>query len=238
MRILAVASVLLAAAATTVAGQVVRNVDRVVLVDATGVTVGDVLAIEGPAGATVALEVDGQLAVVRVTRERFIGTADTSIVFETSDCTGDAYISPNAISFGPSLTAAAIGWPGSTLYLGNPDGPETTITRRSSRNWDSTECNAESPAPADALLVVPVVDLADFYQPPFHLAAGTQPTSAATPSASSSPSPVLTSTPPPSATPTAVVEAGCCGDCNADGEVRVEELIRGVNHLLTGCEAP
>jgi len=29
--------------------------------------------------------------------------------------------------------------------------------------------------------------------------------------------------------------AACCGDCNADGEVRVDELVTGVNRLLFGC---
>jgi hypothetical protein len=31
--------------------------------------------------------------------------------------------------------------------------------------------------------------------------------------------------------------AQCCGDCNADGEVRIDELLTAVNHNLTGCEA-
>jgi len=32
--------------------------------------------------------------------------------------------------------------------------------------------------------------------------------------------------------------AQCCGDCDGDGEVRINELIRAVNNSLDGCPAP
>ena len=31
--------------------------------------------------------------------------------------------------------------------------------------------------------------------------------------------------------------AQCCGDCNADGEVRIDELLTAVNHALAECDA-
>ena len=38
----------------------------------------------------------------------------------------------------------------------------------------------------------------------------------------------------------AVAESGpaCCGDCNGDGQVKIDELVTGVNKALTGCQAP
>jgi hypothetical protein len=233
VRYLSAVSVLLIGSLTPSMAQVVRNVDRLVVVDAAGTTVGEMLSIEGPAGATVALEIDGQLVVLRVTRERFLGTADSSIVFDTLDCSGSPYTSPGEISFGPSLTAAVVGRPGATLYLGNPDGPLISITRRSSRRWDSDECNVESPSPQSVLPVLPVADLADLYEPPFHLAVEVTATATASPSPSQPPA-----TPLPTSTPTAIVPSpACCGDCNGDGEVRINELIDGVNRSLFGCDA-
>ena len=36
----------------------------------------------------------------------------------------------------------------------------------------------------------------------------------------------------------AAAAAQCCGDCNADGTVGIEELVGAVNHALTGCPSP
>ena len=60
--------------------------------------------------------------------------------------------------------------------------------------------------------------------------ATTPPPSTATPTNTSS-VPVATATPTvPDGTPSA-----CCGDCNDDGEVRVDELVSAVNRALGGC---
>jgi hypothetical protein len=47
-----------------------------------------------------------------------------------------------------------------------------------------------------------------------------------------------TGTAPPEATPTAtaVPPGGCCGDCNGDGEVTINELITAVNNALGVCQ--
>ena len=235
-------------------GQEVRGVERIVILDAESRTVGDVASLAGPAGATAALDVDGQLLLLQVTRERFIGNADTSILYESPDCSGPAYVEPGPISFGPSLTAVVVAPPGATAYVGDPGGPLVQIMWRSWRNRNSEECNPQAPAAnVEALPVTPLINLSEFFTPPFSLVAATVvPPATATPSPSpppsSTPSSVPTSTEPPSATqtPPAVTAtptmisapAACCGDCNADGEVRVEELISGVNRLLNGCPAP
>lgn len=57
---------------------------------------------------------------------------------------------------------------------------------------------------------------------------------------------VLTTAPPPtmtaapSATPTPTVSpaAACAGDCNGDGQVTIDELVRGVNLALSGAGVP
>jgi hypothetical protein len=33
----------------------------------------------------------------------------------------------------------------------------------------------------------------------------------------------------------AALMAQCCGDCNGDGTVTVDEILTSVNHALTGC---
>ena len=41
----------------------------------------------------------------------------------------------------------------------------------------------------------------------------------------------------PTATAGSTPAAGCCGDCNADGTVTINELIIAVNNALSGCLA-
>ena len=234
-------------------GQEVRGAANIVVVDSLGKTVGGVASLQGPAGAVVGLEVDGQLVVLQVTHDRFIGNADTAILYESSDCSGSAYVSPGPISFGPSLAAVVIGPPGATAYVGNPNGPLVPISWRSWQNLNSEECNPQVPAAHEqALPVTPLVDLSEHFTPPFSLIAVTAPPATATPTPSPSPAPPATTIPTDTAQPTATsttlsltatpttipVPAACCGDCNADGEVRVEELVSGINRLLNGCGVP
>lgn len=61
--------------------------------------------------------------------------------------------------------------------------------------------------------------------------AGDAPTPTRTPTA-------FVDTPGPSATPTVPngqTPGACCGDCNSDGQVRVDELVSAVNRALGGC---
>jgi hypothetical protein len=74
------------------------------------------------------------------------------------------------------------------------------------------------------------------------------PTATDTPTLPPTPTPTLTQTVPPTPThtatqplpPTPTPSPGCIGDCNGDGEVTVDELIKGVNLALgtlplSGC---
>ena len=57
--------------------------------------------------------------------------------------------------------------------------------------------------------------------------------------AAAEPTPTATADDPgPTATATVAptVAAGCCGDCNADGDVTINELIVAVNNALAGCQ--
>lgn len=54
-----------------------------------------------------------------------------------------------------------------------------------------------------------------------------------TPTPTATPTDTPTTTPTPTATPTATIDPGpCSGDCNADGEVTIDELLRSVNIAL------
>jgi len=62
--------------------------------------------------------------------------------------------------------------------------------------------------PSALLPLLPVVDLDTLYTPPFHGLAASSP-----------------------------VATGCCGDCNGDGSVTVNEIITSVNYALGVCPA-
>jgi hypothetical protein len=71
------------------------------------------------------------------------------------------------------------------------------------------------------------------------------PPDTATPTSTATPLPTSTTTPlPPTATSTSPAgmtatatapRPACCGDCNGDGTVNINELITAVNHALDGC---
>ncbi len=51
------------------------------------------------------------------------------------------------------------------------------------------------------------------------------------------PGPTMTATASPTPTPTQAAPAGCAGDCNIDGLVTIDELVRGVTLALSGGSA-
>jgi hypothetical protein len=72
------------------------------------------------------------------------------------------------------------------------------------------------------------------------LAESTEPPATPTPTATATVPPTATATMPPDATPTATTVAtvpACCGDCDGDGTVAINELITAVNNALSGCPA-
>ena len=131
------------------------------------------------------------------------------LAFESTDCSGPPYLISSE-SGGPSLFAAAsIAPPGHTLYV------EDTGASSRSINVGSTlpsvdGCGAFSPPFAmEAIPALTMVDLDTLFTPPFRLVAGSQGQAGA-----------------------------CCGDCNGDGRVTINEIITSVNYALNERPAP
>ena len=110
------------------------------------------------------------------------------------------------------------------MYLGDPGATVGSAVIRSEYLSDRSgtgRCEPEdAPVAIDGLIpVVALADLYDVFAPPFRLVAA----------------PTATAPSAPTETPTPETAPACCGDCDASGLVTVDELIRGVNHLLFGC---
>lgn len=94
--------------------------------------------------------------------ERMRGTAE--LVFESSDCSGVAYIIHNAF-----IEASAVGPPGLTVYLPEPGSIPVSKPLGSQILPVSGTCGLAGPGPIKVLPVVPVVDLLTSFTPPFRL---------------------------------------------------------------------
>ena len=194
-------------AAANSGATVLDAIDRLTVVDAEGTTVGRALVLKG-LNATVALRIDGQVVGLDVFRDFFLGTLDSDLLFESSDCSGPAFIRQEdamASLPAPSFVFA----PGRTIYIPDAEAEVRTITVRSS-SWRSIrDPYACGPWHEDPGVLVrpmrPTIDLNTVFTPPFRL---------------------VTNTPG---------SAGCCGDCDGDGGVTITELVTAVNHALREC---
>ena len=146
--------------------QTLRPIDSVSVVDSSGNQIGNLLSLEGPAGATVALDVDGRLAVLRVTRTRFVGNADTSVLFDGENCTGNAFVSPGADLVRPQPhrrrreRARGDSLPRRPGWGSRDDLPEITLHQRPRRIGSLCQrCNQPAECPASGPLGGPVSDL-------------------------------------------------------------------------------
>ena len=112
-------------------GNRLRAVQGLVVVDANGKTVGKVLGFERSlkaassaySGPVVALDVDGYLFPLVVFEDRFFGTIDP-FFFKSDDCTG----TPLLPETGSVLPSVAVGPPGHTVYIEDPNAMAETIT--------------------------------------------------------------------------------------------------------------
>jgi len=144
------------------ASAAVRPINRLVVFDAKGVTLGAVFFdVNQP---EVVLEINGRLLSIRADRNRLF--AEGALLFESSDCTGSPLTDP-ATDF--VLPFAAIAPPGTTVYLPQQGATPQPITANSAFNSAPTfGCEQISP-PATFLLVsaVAVIDLDTLFTPPF-----------------------------------------------------------------------
>jgi hypothetical protein len=189
-------------------GQTIQSVSGLMVIDANGKSVGSVIAPDTVGTNAVALQVDGHVFLLNFTRTTI--TARTArIFFESSNCTGTAYLdtSSDGINFDALIPESVIAPPGQTVYVADTTDTPTRRMLGSQFGLTTDDC---VPTPSVLRLTVvralPLLDLAtNPFAPPFRVAAAQQGGTA------------------------------CCGDCNGDGNISVDEIIAGVNNDLNGC---
>lgn len=190
--------------------------DAVAWADANGKKIGNAL-IQTDLSEIVLRTDDGQIFAASIDPEHgFWG--GPGIVFSGTNCTGSAYT--NWASIDGPLPTALFGPPGAFLYKAVPGvsyvAPDTPVTiqsgwspwtpgRQDQGNWG---CTSFSPTQHYGVPLVPAADLGAQFQTPFHLIG------------------VVYS-------PTGTAQ--CCGDCNGNGQVTVDEILTAVNSALNGC---
>ncbi|MBI2818695.1 MAG: hypothetical protein HYX73_01835 [Acidobacteria bacterium] len=157
----------------------VKSVNRIVIVDSRGKTVGESLGAvgirvtevgSGPTDLrpTVLIQVNQTVTPVNVARDRFYGG---NLFFETLDCVGAAWFP--AEPFGnwpaPLLPQSAVAPPGQSLFVETPNTQPQTINVRSMTGAGLACSNTSF-----SLRAVPaqlLVDLLTVFTPPFTLKA-------------------------------------------------------------------
>ena len=144
----------------------VLEVGLPLIVDANDTTVGIVVG-GSKTIANVLMEIDPDVYAIKVERDEIRVDSGLSAVFESSDCTGQAYGSTSAI-FDDSLSAhiGFVAAPGKTLYEG--DREETPITIQLGSVLPSTGCTTTS-GPLEVITVGVVADLEVMFTAPFDL---------------------------------------------------------------------
>jgi hypothetical protein len=140
-----------------------------VVLDAEGRKVGRFLETDADlyplmTQARVAFSLDGRHVVVSLNPGGF---KKGWISFESANCTGQAYgnLHDEFLFFGEGSYAVKL--PGSTLYSSIPGAAFVPVVTRS-RLIPSGECVSLDPGPAQSKLpIYPVVNLDDFFTPPF-----------------------------------------------------------------------
>ena len=145
-------------------GQVLRKVRSLVVVDASGKTVGGVIAAD-KTEVTVAFQIGEQFVLIPLKNDGFvIGTLN----YQTSDCSGTAFL--DSPSTGAPFPNSAVAPPGKTLYLPDPNAaPETVVVKSIFFTFESfIGCDTEGGGQVS--LEIPakaVVDLNTLFTPPF-----------------------------------------------------------------------
>jgi hypothetical protein len=162
----------------TWAGNELKSVRGLTLVDATGKKIGTVFNGLGGmhAGATtITFKIGEEVIALAAFADRFPGSF-SGAYFKSCDCSGQAYIGTSGIvipDYGPSLLPfTAIGGPGETVYVANPGASTEGFTPGSvwlNQGWECQNyCELEL-APANFLPAHPLVDLSTEFTPPFRL---------------------------------------------------------------------
>lgn len=185
--ILAVAGQLAWAVTAGAAGPAVRPVSKLTMHDAHGKRMGDVLDTLGapsePRGFMIALEINRRIYTLYVPADmvRFVGVTSAGIVsYESTDCTGTPWVrapegaaghflNPNVPYWAPPLPHFAIGRPGQTIYVADPEPIVQEREMRSYRADVPGGCFTLPPSNSQDLVVptAPVVNLDQVFTAPF-----------------------------------------------------------------------
>lgn len=168
-------------------------------------------AVVGPlAGESVTVAVNRQFILAGLTPAEFQGSG--KVRFDGPNCTGNAYVAsvPEAL-----VPVAIITPPGHTAWIPHPtDTTPRTIAQQSElEGFPDTRGCLEIPNPG---------------APPMQVSSQVPAIKAAELD--------VYFTPPFHAV--GIRAGGCCGDCNGDGIVTVDELIKSAGYALHGCEVP
>lgn len=187
-----------------------RVVDEATLVDANGKQIGTLHVSSRDDDPFVLIELDDHSIVhVAASPGGFAVASNTYIYWASADCSGQAYA---YVRQGLLVPPAPVGPPGATLYQSGSSTSTvqvySTVAPGGTGGCQSCAMALSCPTgPAPLVPLTPVVDLNTLFTPPFHVVAASSGT------------------------------AACCGDCNHDGSVTVNEIITSVNYALDGCPA-
>lgn len=151
------------------AAQDVRPVPQVIAVDSQdkplGVVIRSDVALQQ---MQIALEVDGELVVVSLERERLTHGARNRVYFSERRCRGQAFM--EALMESPRFGApAAVAGQRCTLFFGEPDSDRLRVARSV---LTADGCQAVRETEVLSYQAERILDLMDEFTPPFEIVAG------------------------------------------------------------------
>jgi len=196
---LALAAMLLSAPLAT-SGQEVGFADAATVLDSNGQRIG---SLQDRRSVFLKLD-DNSLVAVLVGKDGFVRNR---LVYSSPDCSGTPYDDParqTEDGIPVLVLQAAVGPPGNTVYLRQPNAPAVSITVLSYLDGgQGGKCESSfSGSAQDVFPVVSLFDLNSQFTPPFR------------------------------AVPSSTSLAQACGDCNADGRVTANEITQVVSNVF------
>ncbi len=196
--------------ACTSARAQLQNPEKILVLDAHGQQVGTFVEMfKGDASTVgVALSVNGTVFETWVGSGGFMALSGGYDALDFESTDCSGQAFTFAHSNGPPVDGAANA---ALIAPGNtvylPTGPPRTIDVKSSLDSTGT-CQGSTVPQAFDVPVQATVNLNDFFTPPFRVTSSGS-----------------------------TLKPACCGDCNGDGQVTVDEILTSVNYALNGCPA-
>jgi hypothetical protein len=150
----------------SVDAQQLKRVSQLGVIDVNDKQVG-VADLSGDNRIQVVFQVDNLIFALGVRPDGFQGQSE--LLFETTDCSGTAWISrPDPIADPPysPLPNVAVGSPGNTVYIPNPTATSQPITVQSIVSEDGCYSTSGS---ANAVQTQPAINLFTVFTPPFRV---------------------------------------------------------------------